>query len=127
MDDRKTDFPLDGLPAGVPSEVRLLDHNWLTDQRAVGARLTLLGPHEAEKDADLTVTRSLLEAERAEADRLRKRVEELEGELRLAHEHDSENRSIEAAMRALQFESWELQNALDRAQRPLWKKLLRRS
>jgi chromosome segregation ATPase len=43
-----TNGSVPALPAGTPEEVQLLDRAWLNDQRAQGARLTLLAPQGGE-------------------------------------------------------------------------------
>jgi chromosome segregation ATPase len=169
----KARAPVPTLPAGTPSEVQLLDHDWLTAQQARGARLALLRPEERDPEKELeeeelklyetqsALTRLLGEAEQlrqneaegerllreartslvalvSEAEELRERVRALEGERDAAREEldalrregtqsESQQRAVGAALGSLQTEAWELQAALARAQRPLWKKLLRRS
>ena len=62
VEDAHTTLPAP-IPDGVPEGVRLVDHHWLDEQAAHGARLALL------EQADLRVVDETTEAYRAELNR----------------------------------------------------------
>lgn len=110
------------LPEGVPDEVRLLDRSWLAEQTAGGARLALFEPREFSRmRADVQRPFS---TEHSANQALLATVAELEHR---RVERDKTIRSLDCQLRSLQAEASQLHRALDFAERPFWRKLLRRA
>lgn len=139
------------LPQGMPEEIQLLNQSWLADQQAGGARLTLepgelnrmsgapaalraepsraeteRSQAEAERDAlgaELDVLRSRFSTEQRANQAMLATVVELE---RRGMERGKILRSLDCQLSGVQDEVRELHRALDHAERPLWRRLLRR-
>jgi len=141
------------LPKDVPDEVKLLDESWLSQQRAGGAELSLLEPRELKRmTGAATALGSKLARSKAELTSVQADRDRVQGELgvlerRYATEQsankallaalreleprteprDQRLRALECQLRVADVEANELLRSLQRAERPFWRKLLRRS
>ena len=141
------------LPQGVPAEVKLLDGRWLSEQEASGARLTLVEPREmkrmtaaaADLESELAHSEAELTSVKAAGDRVQGELGALErrytteqsaNKALLAALQELESRTaapdqrlraLECQLRVADAEANELLCALERAERPFWRKLLRRT
>jgi hypothetical protein len=100
MENFRTLVSVPSLPDDVPKEVQLLDQAWLAHQTAEGARLELLWPEEQ-------VTSAAVAEENA---RLRRRVQDLQ-----------------TSLAGARLEVARLESALGEAERPAWRRTIRRS
>jgi len=139
------------LPHDVSEDVKLFDESWLSQQQAGGARLTLLEPGGPRRmtgaAAELRSELAQSEAELISVEAARDRVQEELGvlERRYATEQsankallaalhelelrtaarDQRLRALECQLRVADAEANELLRAVERAEQPFWRKLLR--
>jgi hypothetical protein len=69
------------LPPELAVHVQLVDHEWVREQTANGARLALIGPEGAREHGSADALRARLAAAQLEVEQLRQALEEGEGAL----------------------------------------------